>query len=90
VAKPAADAAAAPAAEQTPQPQREKREGRDGHRRPPRGDKRQDRRDRPRHDGPRPQAKPDRARDKPIDPNSPFAALLELKARLEADQKEKG
>ena len=24
------------------------------------------------------------------DPNSPFAALLELKAKLEADQKEKG
>jgi ATP-dependent RNA helicase SUPV3L1/SUV3 len=51
---------------------------------------------RPRPDRHRPaQARPDRpreerARDKPIDPNSPFAALLELKARLEADQKEKG
>jgi ATP-dependent RNA helicase SUPV3L1/SUV3 len=29
----------------------------------------------------------ERARERPIDPNSPFAALLELKARLEAAQK---
>jgi ATP-dependent RNA helicase SUPV3L1/SUV3 len=47
--------------------------------RPPRGN-------RPRQDRPR----PERPREKPIDPNSPFAALLELKARLEAEQKEKG
>jgi ATP-dependent RNA helicase SUPV3L1/SUV3 len=41
---------------------------------------------RPQHDRPR----AERPRDKPIDPNSPFAALLELKARLEAEQKDKG
>ncbi|HLL27875.1 MAG TPA: helicase-related protein [Xanthobacteraceae bacterium] len=34
----------------------------------------------------RPRA-PHRERERPIDPNSPFAALLELKARLEAAQK---
>ncbi len=34
-------------------------------------------------------ARNDRARDKPVDPNSPFAALAELKARLEADRKPK-
>jgi ATP-dependent RNA helicase SUPV3L1/SUV3 len=40
----------------------------------------------------RPRSKPhhERPRDRPIDPNSPFAALLELKARLEADQKNEG
>jgi ATP-dependent RNA helicase SUPV3L1/SUV3 len=52
---------------------------------------RKPRSDRPRHDRLRPdRPRPERARDKPVDPNSPFAALLELKARLEADQKEKG
>jgi ATP-dependent RNA helicase SUPV3L1/SUV3 len=52
---------------------------------------RKPRSDRPRHDRPRPdRPRPERPRDKPVDPNSPFAALLELKARLEADQKEKG
>jgi ATP-dependent RNA helicase SUPV3L1/SUV3 len=41
---------------------------------------------RPRHD--RDQRPPrERNRERPIDPNSPFAALLELKARLEAGQK---
>jgi ATP-dependent RNA helicase SUPV3L1/SUV3 len=49
------------------------------------------RQDRPRHTGPhQDRACAERPRDKPIDPNSPFAALLELKAKLEADQKEKG
>jgi ATP-dependent RNA helicase SUPV3L1/SUV3 len=37
--------------------------------------------DRPRTESPR---------ERPIDPNSPFAALLELKARLEAERNEKG
>ena len=57
--------------------------------RPSRGDRQ--RQDRPRHAAPhQDRARPERPRDKPIDPNSPFAALLELKAKLEADQKEKG
>ena len=56
-------------------------------------------RDRPEHErrsarGQRPdreQRPPrERARERPIDPNSPFAALLELKARLEAAQKNDG
>jgi len=70
---PAADAAAAA----KPREQRE-------HRRPPR-----------RKDGPRRVERPSdqharapRERDRPIDPNSPFAALLELKARLEAKPKD--
>jgi ATP-dependent RNA helicase SUPV3L1/SUV3 len=46
------------------------------------------RQDRPRHE--RPRNERPREREKAIDPNSPFAALLELKARLEAEQKEKG
>ncbi|HVT54725.1 MAG TPA: helicase, partial [Xanthobacteraceae bacterium] len=37
----------------------------------------------PRSDGPRHKPRPER-RERPIDPNSPFAALLELKARLES------
>jgi ATP-dependent RNA helicase SUPV3L1/SUV3 len=54
-----------------------------------RGDRQ--RQDRPRHTRPhQDRARAERPRDKPIDPNSPFAALLELKAKLEADQKEKG
>jgi ATP-dependent RNA helicase SUPV3L1/SUV3 len=51
--------------------------------RKPRGE--HPRTERPRHARPRAEA-----RDRPVDPNSPFAALLELKAKLEADQKEKG
>lgn len=52
--------------------------------------KRHDGDGRSRHDRPRSQqARPEHARERPIDPNSPFAALLELKARLEADQKQK-
>jgi ATP-dependent RNA helicase SUPV3L1/SUV3 len=35
----------------------------------------------------RPPRERERPRERPIDPNSPFAALLELKARLEAGQK---
>jgi ATP-dependent RNA helicase SUPV3L1/SUV3 len=76
----AADGAAvtpAPAPDQKPRRERE-------HRRPPR-----------RKDGPRRVDRPvehharvPRERDRPIDPNSPFAALLELKARLEAKPKE--
>ena len=40
----------------------------------------------------RPRGKPreERPRERPIDPNSPFAALAELKARLEAEGKNKG
>ncbi|HEV2000165.1 MAG TPA: helicase, partial [Xanthobacteraceae bacterium] len=40
----------------------------------------------------RPGGKPreERPRERPIDPNSPFAALAELKARLEAEGKNKG
>ncbi|HEX5778891.1 MAG TPA: helicase-related protein [Xanthobacteraceae bacterium] len=74
---PAAGATASPARESKPREQRE-------HRRPPR-----------RKDGPRRVERPNeqyarapRERDRPIDPNSPFAALLELKARLEAKPKE--
>jgi ATP-dependent RNA helicase SUPV3L1/SUV3 len=66
-----------PAAEQKPRREREQR-------RPPR-----------RKEGPRRVERPieqharaPRERDRPIDPNSPFAALLELKARLEAKPKE--
>jgi ATP-dependent RNA helicase SUPV3L1/SUV3 len=66
-----------PAAEQKPRREREQR-------RPPR-----------RKEGPRRVERPNeqhmrtpRERDRPIDPNSPFAALLELKARLEAKPKE--
>lgn len=65
--------------------------------RPPRQD-RQDRQDRPFRGpregegqrGPRPervQVHQDRRRDKPMDPDSPFAALAALKARLEAEKK---
>lgn len=67
-------------AQSEPRPEHHKRHGKSL-----RGDGRKGpRRHRPPH------AQLDRPRDKPIDPNSPFAALLELKARLEADQKEKG
>jgi len=67
---------------------RERRHGTPNDRpRGPRKDRPQQ--ERPRNERPRQDARPDRARDKPIDPNSPFAALLELKARLEADRKEK-
>jgi len=76
----AADGAAtasAPAPEQKPRRERDQR-------RPPR-----------RKDGPRRVERPiehharaPRERERPIDPNSPFAALLELKARLEAKPKE--
>jgi ATP-dependent RNA helicase SUPV3L1/SUV3 len=70
--------------EARPQARREKRERQN---RPPR---RKERQRGPRPDRVQTQApRADRARDKPIDPNSPFAALLELKARLEADRKEK-
>ena len=69
--------------------------------RPPRNDRpQQDRQDRPFRGrpegegqrGPRPervQVHQDRRRDKPADPDSPFAALAALKARLEADKKGK-
>lgn len=40
--------------------------------------------ERPRH---KPHSERERPRERPADPNSPFAALLELKARLEAEQK---
>jgi ATP-dependent RNA helicase SUPV3L1/SUV3 len=64
----------APAAE-TREPRRQGRS--DWQRRPFRGD--------------RPRGKPreERPRERPIDPNSPFAALAELKARLEAERKNK-
>jgi ATP-dependent RNA helicase SUPV3L1/SUV3 len=55
-----------------------KQRHRDGHKRP-----------RPEQSPPS-HARPERSRERPADPNSPFAALAELKARLEADQKEKG
>lgn len=58
--------------------------------RPDRGnrpDNRQDRGDN-RHDrfGSRPDNRNDARRDKPVDPDSPFAALLALKARMEAEK----
>jgi len=46
-----------------------------------RGQERPDRHDR--HDRPRNKPRPER-RERPIDPHSPFAALMELKARLES------
>jgi ATP-dependent RNA helicase SUPV3L1/SUV3 len=46
-------------------------------------DRKQQRRDYPR-------GKLHHERERPIDPNSPFAALLELKAKLEAEQKNEG
>jgi len=58
-------------------------------RRPDRGsqtDRNQQRGERPRGKYPRERER-ERPRERPIDPNSPFAALLELKARLEAEQK---
>ncbi|MFG1479853.1 helicase-related protein [Xanthobacter sp. V4C-4] len=59
--------------------------------RPPRGDRPQRG---PREDnrGPRPEHRPphtERRRDKPVDPDSPFAALAALKARMDADKKGK-
>ncbi len=77
---------------EAPAGEAERPDRRDGRRRGPRrGD-----RPRPERDN-RPQGKPrqesfrdqPRPREKPIDPNSPFAALLELKARLEAAGKDK-
>lgn len=61
----------------------------------PRGDRPFQNRNRPENEGqrgPRPervQVHQDRRRDKPADPDSPFAALAALKARLEADKKGK-
>ncbi|HXM31439.1 MAG TPA: hypothetical protein VN919_04685, partial [Xanthobacteraceae bacterium] len=52
----------------------------------PERDRRSARGQRPDRDQ-RPPRERERARERPIDPNSPFAALLELKARLEAAQK---
>ncbi len=73
------------------------RPGRPDHRRGPKGDRperderREERRPRPegRDDRRPPQGQPDRGprRDRPVDPNSPFAALLALKADLEQKQK---
>jgi len=84
----------APAATATGETQQAQEKPAEGDQRPRRDDRdkhRKRHRDRPRQDRPRPQqSRPDRPRERPADPNSPFAALLELKARLEADQKEKG
>jgi ATP-dependent RNA helicase SUPV3L1/SUV3 len=56
-------------------------------------DRQQRDRERPHRDRERPPAKPARferrERDKPADPNSPFAKLAALKAQLEADAKER-
>jgi ATP-dependent RNA helicase SUPV3L1/SUV3 len=78
-------------AQDTPRPERKPREQREGRHR--KGRVQNFAQDGRRPDRPRSQpqqARPERQRDKPIDPNSPFAALLDLKARLEAEQKEKG
>ncbi len=48
-----------------------------------RPDNRQDRQDR---FASRPDNRNDSRRDKPVDPDSPFAALLALKARMEAEK----
>jgi ATP-dependent RNA helicase SUPV3L1/SUV3 len=64
----------------------QKRERNQYERRADRGsqpDRKQQRRDYPR-------GKLHHERERPIDPNSPFAALLELKAKLEAEQKNEG
>ncbi|WP_428032048.1 helicase-related protein [Ancylobacter sp.] len=58
---------------------------RDSGNRPPRPDHRGERPDRaPAHA--RPENRNDARRDKPVDPDSPFAALLALKARMEAEK----
>jgi len=73
-------------AQVAPRPERKPREQREGRNRKGRNNDGR----RPDRQRPQQQARPERQRDKPIDPNSPFAALLDLKARLEAEQKEKG
>ncbi|MCC6949633.1 MAG: DEAD/DEAH box helicase [Bradyrhizobiaceae bacterium] len=84
-------AAAATASGEAQQTQEKPADGNQSPRRDDRGKHHRKRhRDGQRPDRPRPQqARPERPRERPVDPNSPFAALLELKARLEADQKEK-
>ncbi|WP_454917909.1 helicase-related protein [Xanthobacter sediminis] len=66
---------AAPEGERPPRPPRGER--------PPRGPREENRGPRPEHRPPH----PERRRDKPVDPDSPFAALAALKARMEADKK---
>ncbi|MDQ0506406.1 helicase-related protein [Xanthobacter agilis] len=51
--------------------------------RPPRGPREDNRAPRPEHRPPH----QERRRDKPVDPDSPFAALAALKARMESDKK---
>lgn len=69
--------------------ERFRREGEARGDRPHRGDRpdRRERSDRPAGDRPQ-QARQDQRRERPtaVDPNSPFAALLALKARMEADK----
>lgn len=77
----------APASEVKPDAHSDRSDRRDGRRqRFPREDRpRAERKDRPQH-----KPRHSHPRERPIDPNSPFAALLELKAKLEASAKKKG
>jgi ATP-dependent RNA helicase SUPV3L1/SUV3 len=77
-AKPASEAPAPEAKRDRPHQHKSHKRDRPEHERRSARGQRPDREQRP----PR-----ERARERPIDPNSPFAALLELKARLEAAQK---
>jgi ATP-dependent RNA helicase SUPV3L1/SUV3 len=92
-AAPAGEAALAPSPDQTQTagaaPANEGRHSR--HRRRPAGDHRPEHRA-GEHRPDRPQARPARfeRREKPADPNSPFAKLAALKAQLEANAKERG
>jgi ATP-dependent RNA helicase SUPV3L1/SUV3 len=93
---PAAEAAASqpaePAREQRRARRPRKRADGDKDARPdrPRGPRNRPQHHRSRDDTPRTyQSREERPRDRPIDPNSPFAALMELKAKLEADRKDK-
>lgn len=69
-------------------PHRDKR-GKDRH-----TDRHKDRHEHRHERGPRKDAAPFKPRperrEKPLDPNSPFASLLALKERMEADKKDKG
>jgi ATP-dependent RNA helicase SUPV3L1/SUV3 len=83
---PAAEAAVEVRAQQTKdRPERPRHHRRDGFR-PERSE-----RPRAKQRGERPRKpREERPRERPIDPNSPFAALAELKARLEAERKNEG
>jgi len=86
-AAPVADAAKPAGEPPAPEAKRDRPHQHKSHKRErPERERRSARGQRPDRDQ-RPPRERERARERPIDPNSPFAALLELKARLEAAQK---